>query len=561
MSLATSQSRPDDSDMTARIRARFAPSPTGYLHVGGARTALFNWLFCKKLGGTFILRIEDTDILRNIEGAEAKLLEDLAWLGIESDEGPLVGGPLGPYRQSERRDMYDAAAKKLLDEGNAYYAFDTPAELDFMRKSAEAKKISFKYPRPDPLPTKSDADRARAEGRPVVVRFKTPNESITVHDEILGDVTFGPGEIEDLVIVKSNGWPTYHFAVVVDDAGMEISHVLRAQEHLMNTPKHVFMQRALGYPTPAYAHLPLVFNIDGTKMSKRDKHKVVRKAAKDWIKAKKWTPDDVARIAEAELKAATAWLDKADTELSMDQVSRIAASASVVIPEIDVHDFRASGYLPEALTNFVALIGWSPKDNREMLTRQEMVDVFSLDGINKTAGRFDREKLLSVNTVYCAQATPARLLSALRDWANVNNSPLGKLDDATLARAIDLCKGMRTLADVEYKAGILLAPDECVQFDADAVAKVLAKNNGAGYGALGKLSPQLEALTDWSAPAIDALIKQFCESAALSMNEVAQPLRVAITGRTISPSIGESLAMLGKAKTLSRIRRCISQQH
>lgn len=545
---------------TDMVRARFAPSPTGYLHVGGARTALFNWLFCRKHGGQFILRIEDTDILRNIEGAERKLLDDLTWLGIEPDEGPDQGGPFGPYRQSERRDLYDAAVNKLLDEGKAYYAWDTPEELDVLRKAAQAEKRTFRYPRPATMPTKAEADRARAEGRSVVVRFRVPDEPITVHDEILGDVTFGAGEMEDLVIYKSNGWPTYHFAVVVDDYHMQITHVLRAQEHLMNTPKHVFMQRALGYAPPKFAHLPLVFNIDGTKMSKRDKHKVVRKAAKDFIKAGKWSADEVARIANATTGAATAWLDKADTELDMEQVTRLAASAGVVMPEIDVHDFKLSGYLPEALTNFVALIGWSPGGDREMLTRQEMVGLFSLDGINKAAGRFDREKLLAVNTTYCAEAKPERLLAAFRDWAASVGSPMQSLDDAKLLRVIELCKGMRTVADIETKAGVLFVADESIVYEPDAVKKVLQKKDGQGYALLERAMPALEAIASWTVAAIDAAIKGLAESAGVSMGDVAQPLRVAIAGRAVSPAIAESLELLGKSATMNRIRRCLTQR-
>lgn len=540
------------------IRARFAPSPTGYLHVGGARTALFNWLFCRRHGGRFILRIEDTDILRNIEGAEAKLIEDLRWLGLDYDEGPDVGGPWGPYRQSERRDLYNAAAKRLLNSGDAYYAFDTPEELEAMRREATANKQSFKYPRPDPLPSEADAERSRREGRPVVVRFKTPNEPITVHDEILGDVSFAAGEIEDLVIVKSNGWPTYHFAVVVDDAAMQITHVLRAQEHLMNTPKHVFMQRALGYVPPRYAHLPLVFNIDGTKMSKRDKHKVVRAATKNLIKQGQWTADDVARIVECKSDAAAAWLDKADTELDMSQVGRLAVAAGVEVPEIDVHDFRTSGYLPEALSNFVALIGWSPGGDREKLTREEMTVEFSLDRINKTAGRFDREKLLAMNTVYCAEATPERLLSGFRDYAQVSGSPLASLDDRTLADALRVCKGFRTFHDIDTKVGVLFAPDESVQYDPKSVKDVLEKKEGAGYAMLERLLPLLESLEPWTVERIDTLVKEVCDQTGAKTNDVAQPLRVALTGRTISPAIGETLALLGKERTLRRIRRCQS---
>ncbi len=539
------------------IRARFAPSPTGYLHVGGARTALFNWLFCRRNGGKFILRIEDTDILRNIEGAEQKLIEDLRWLNIDYDEGPDIGGPLGPYRQSERRDLYDAAAKKLLDSGDAYYAFDTPEELEAMRREATAKKESFKYPRPDPLPTEADAGRARKEGRPVVVRFKTPNEPITVRDEILGDVTFGAGEIEDLVIVKSNGWPTYHFAVVVDDAGMQITHVLRAQEHLMNTPKHVFMQRALGYAPPRYAHLPLVFNIDGTKMSKRDKHKVVRTAAKNLIKQNKWTADDVARIAECKEASAKAWLDKADTELDMTQVGRLATSAGVEIPEIDVHDFRVSGYLSDALVNFIALIGWSPKDNREMLTRDEMIAAFSLEGINKTAGRFDRDKLKAMNKDYVASRKPEELVPPFVDWSVLNDSVMKNNSSGINSAVISSCFGFRTFQDIDEKAGVLFRPDDKVQYDPKSVKDVLEKKEGSGYAMLERLLPLLESLEPWSVERIDALVKEICEQTGAKTNDVAQPLRVALTGRTISPGIGETLALLGKTRTANRIRRCL----
>ena len=540
------------------IRVRFAPSPTGYLHVGGARTALFNWLYARRNGGRFIIRIEDTDIDRNIPGAEEKLLSDLRWLGVHWDEGPDIGGDFGPYRQSERRDLYDAAAKQLLDSGQAYYAFDTAEELNAKRKEAESRGTVFKYQRPDRLPTADDAAKARAEGRPVVVRFKVPDEPITVHDEILGDVTFAAGELEDLVIVKSNGWPTYHFAVVVDDQHMRISHVLRAQEHLMNTPKHVFMFRALGYRVPKFAHLPLVFNIDGTKMSKRDKHKAVRTAVKDRIKQGKWTEGDLAGAAKATADAVKRWLDKVDGEFDSAQLAAVAAAAGAVMPEIDVHDFRAAGYLPEALLNFVALIGWSPGGDREKMTLDEMRDLFGLDRINTTAGRFDREKLLAVNTDYAASGTPERLRAGFRDYVAVSGSPLARLDDATVDTVLRLCKGFRTFRDVDGKVGPLFVPTEAIVYDPDAVAKVLDKKGG--YAVLERLLPVLEATADWSVEAIDGAIKTFCEQSGLKLGDAAQPLRVAITGRTVSPSIGESLALLGKPAALDRVRRCLAQR-
>lgn len=541
------------------IRARFAPSPTGYLHVGGARSALFNYLFCRHNGGKFVLRIEDTDIDRNIAGAEKKILEDLRWLGIECDEGPDADGAHGPYFQSQRRDTYDAARDKLLASGDAYYAFDTQEELDALRKQAEAAKTGFKYPRPNPLPTAEDAEKARAEGRPVVVRFMVPDEPITIHDEILGDVTFEAGQLDDFVIVKSNGWPTYHFAVVVDDANMEISHVLRAQEHLMNTPKHAFIQQALGVPTPKYAHLPLVFNIDGTKMSKRDKHKVVRQGVKDAIKQKKMSNEDVVSLTGADEAAVERWLKKkADAELGMDQVVKLAGAAGVTIPEIDVHDFRMSGYLPEALLNFIVLIGWSPGGDREKLTREEMIELFSLDRINKTAGRFDREKLLAMNLDWCSAAPTARLVEAFKDWATLNDSHMAKLDDATLGRVLDACRGFRTFPDVVAKAGILFEPDGAVRYDDKAVNKVLAKNNGAGFAMLEKLLPKLESLEPWNAESIEAFVKQTCEADGVKMGDVAQPIRVAVAGRPVSPAIGETLVFLGRDKALNRIRRCLA---
>ena len=546
---------------TPPIRARFAPSPTGHLHVGGARTALFNWLFCRKRGGRLIVRIEDTDVQRNIEGAEQKLLDDLRWLGIDWDEGPDVGGDFGPYRQSQRRDLYDAAQRKLLESGNAYYAFDTQEELQGMRRRAEAEKRGFQYTRPDPLPTEADAQRARADGRPIVVRFKMPDEPITIHDEILGDVSFGAGELDDLVLVKSNGWPTYHFAVVVDDYHMQISHVLRAQEHLMNTPKHVFMQRALGYPTPKFAHLPLVFNIDGTKMSKRDKHKVVRHGVRDKVKSGAWTAERAAEIAKSDADAFNKWLKKkADAELDMTQVSRLAREAGVAIPEIDVHDFRAAGYLPEALVNFIALIGWSPGHNREKLTAGEMIEAFGLDRINKTAGRFDRDKLRSMNLDYASTAAPDPLLAAFRDWAHLGGSPLAALDDATTARVLAACRGFRTFPDVEHKVGPLFAPDDSIRRDPKAVRKFLKKNDGAGYAMLQRLLPELETAEPWDAEALEAFIKTFCETHDAKLGDVAQPIRVAVAGRPVSPAIGETLALLGKARTVNRIRKCLSSR-
>jgi glutamyl-tRNA synthetase len=549
--------------MTATtIRARFAPSPTGHLHVGGARTALFNWLFSRHHeGGRFAVRIEDTDILRNIPGAEQKLLEDLRWLGLDWDEGTDVGGDLGPYRQSERRDLYDAACRRLLDSGNAYYAFDTPAELEEMRREAALAKRNFRYPRPAPLPTDEDANEARADGRPVVVRFKAPETGVAVHDEILGTVSFAADDLDDFVIVKSSGGPTYHLAVVVDDAAMEITHVLRAQEHLMNTSKHVLLQEALGYKVPKYAHLPLVFNIDGSKMSKRDKHRAVRETVRNRIRQNDLGPEDGAAAAGVSPDAFAGWLDKkADTEIEMAALGRLAKAVGAEMPEIDVHDFRVSGYLPEALVNFIALIGWSPGDDREKMSLAEMTAAFTLDRVTKTPGRFDRDKLLALNTDWAADLPADRLLTAFRDYLETSASPLRSIDDGTAHHVLRACQGFRTFRDVETKVAPLFAPDDDIVYDPKAVRRVLEKKDGRGWSMLERLLSVLDGIEPWSNAAIEASLTGLCERDGVKLGDVAQPIRVAVTGRTISPAIYDTLTLLGRQTTMDRIRRCLESR-
>jgi len=539
------------------MKTRFAPSPTGHLHIGGARTALFNWLYARHVGGTFVLRIEDTDIERNIPGAEQKIADDLDWLGLTPDESPWTGGPDGPYRQSERLDLYKQYSQKLLDAGHAYYTFDTPEELARMRDEARQRKAAFRYARPASLPTHADAERARSQGRPVVIRMKSPDADVTVDDRILGPVTIRAEEMEDFVIIKSNGYPTYHFAVVVDDEMMHITDVIRAQEHLMNTPKHMALQAALGFRRPSYAHVPIVMNMDGTKMSKRDKHKTVRTIVQEWIKSARWTPADLARTAGIDEPAALRWLDKSDTEMDAEQLARVAATVGAKPPEIEVHDFRRAGYLPEAVLNFIVLLGWSPGEDREKMTVDEMVQLFSIERIGRTSAKFDREKLLAFNTDACAAATPERLLTGFRDYADVSGSPMAALDDVALAQALEACRGMRTFADVDSKVGALFVPDDAVQYDPQAVKKVLAKNDGQGYQMLARLLPFLEALGTWSAETLELLVKEFCDQQNVKLGDVAQPLRVALVGRPVSPQIGQTLMLLGKEKTLRRIRRCL----
>ncbi len=542
--------------MSDFVRTRFAPSPTGYLHIGGARTALFSYLLARRLGGKFVLRIEDTDQTRNIEAADAKLLEDLRWLGLQWDEGPEVGGPFGPYYQSQRRQLHEAHARRLLDAGQAYYATETRAELEAMRKAAHAAgEKGFRYRRPTHFPSEAQVQRARDAGRPVVIRFQMPERDFVVPDQILGEVTIGAAELSDFVIVKGDGWPTYNFAVVVDDAGMRVTHVLRGQEHLMNTPGQIALYEAFGYAPPAFAHLPIIFNMNGTKMSKREKDKVVRDAAKA-AQLEDRKVMELAGVDDAELVAA--WR-RGDTQLPGPALERLAKKLVVHVPEIDIHDFRKSGYLPEVLVNFIALLGWSPGGDREKLTLDELCTVFSVERIGKTNARFDREKLLAFNTAAVEAASMERKLAGLHDWLSVNDSgPLIGLDESLLARLLELCRGFRTFPDIEYKCGALFVPDEALHYDPKAVKDVLLKGDRAGAKVLQELRERLAGLADWSAPRLEEVIRAFAEQRGLGLGKVAQPLRVAVSGTTVSPQISDTLALLGRERTLARITRVLS---
>ncbi len=542
--------------MNTMVRTRFAPSPTGYLHIGGARTALFNYLLARRLGGKFVLRIEDTDQTRNIEAADQKLLQDLSWLGLQWDEGPGVGGPYGPYYQSQRRALYEEHARRLLECGQAYYAMETRQELEAMRQAAHAtQQKGFRYRRPDRFPSEAEVRQARDAGRPVVIRFCMPDRDFVVEDQILGPVRIGAQELSDFVIIKSDGWPTYNFAVVVDDAAMHITHVLRGQEHLMNTPGQIALYEAFGYRPPVFAHLPIILNMNGSKMSKRDKDKVVR----DAVRAAGLDERQVMEAAGLDDPGLVrAWRQGAG-QLPGPALERLAAALAVHLPEIEIHDFRKSGYLPEVLVNFIALLGWSPGDDREKFTLAELCQAFSLERIGKTSARFDRDKLLSFNTAALEAASPQRKLAAFRDYLSVNEpGPFTNLDDQTLARLIELCKGLRTFPDIQRKCGPLFISDQEVAYDEKAVRKWLLRDDRAGLAVLRELGRRLSGLADWSSDSLDRLIRGYADELGLELGKVAQPLRVAVTGTTISPAIHETLALLGRERTLARIARAVA---
>ena len=537
---------------TAPVVDRFAPSPTGYLHVGGARTALFNWLQARHTGGKFLLRIEDTDLARSTEQAMLQLLEDLRWLGLQWDNPELVF-------QSKRLPTYNKIIDGLIARRLAYKAYDTPEELDAMRKEAEKAKRQFVYRR-GPAPAEQAA-KFESQGRVPVVRFIMAVKEYRFADEVLGEITLPADEADHFVIRKSDGMPTYHFAVVVDDAEMQITHVLRGQEHTKNTFRHLALQEALGYPRPAYAHLTTIQNPDGTKMGKRDRDKAVRQRAQEWLKSTKKSTGDLAVLSGLPEERMAGWIADNKKQLDIPEqlaVMHIIGLHAVELPEILVHDFRKNGYLPEALLNFLALLGWSPGGDRERMSMEEMVQLFSLDRVGKSNPKFDRTKLLAFNTEAAAAAPVERLVRAFRDYLSVNpESPLNQADDASLARLLQMKKGFRLLREVDESSRFLFTPDDQIVYAADAVEKVLKKQNGLSV--LRDLRPILTGLPDWTAAALDAAVKGYAEKTGLGLGKVAQPLRVAVSGGTISPPIFESLEFLGRDRTLARIDRCQSQ--
>ncbi len=536
--------------MPDKVVTRFAPSPTGYLHVGGARTALFNWLWARRNGGTFILRIEDTDQKRNTPTAAKQVMDDLRWLGINWDEGPGAEGPNGPYLQSQRLDIYNKYIKQLLDEKKAYYCFDTPEELDELRKKAEAQKQGFNYQRPQNFPSDEDTQKARAEGKPVTVRFALPQEeSLVINDIVRGEVTFEAGQIGDFIIQKSDGFPTYNFACVVDDYLMKVTHIIRGQEHLMNTPGQQALWQALfpGEPLPKYAHMSVTESDSGGKLSKRERPKALLTA----IKARQ--DIDKAKLAEAggiSIEQLESFI-KGKTMPDMPVIDAMAKYLDVSLPEINIVDFFNSGYLPETMVNFLALLGWNPGDNREIMPIAELIESFDLSRLTKSNSLFDRQKLIAFNTEHIKMVSKEKLLEHFRSYLKVINSPVISGDDEALLRILKLCEGARTLADIERKCRFLFVDNDKIEYDDKAVKKVLLK--GDGLANLAIVRDKLSAMDELSEQAIEDMLRGLAEEKQVGLGKIAQPLRVALCGTTVSLSIFDSVQMLGRENTLTRI--------
>ena len=470
-------------------RLRFAPSPTGYLHVGGARTALFNWLFAKHYGGQFLLRVEDTDKARSTEESTRAIFEGLEWLGLIWDEDVV--------HQGANLARHQADAKKLLERGRAYRCFCTPEELDQRRKDAEARKESFSYDgRCGRLP-KEEAERRAAAGESYVIRFRIPHGSTTWNDVVHGDITFPNKDIDDFVILRSDGTPIYNLAVVSDDIAMAITLVMRGDDHISNTPKQIMLYEALGAPMPKFAHLPMIHGTDGKKLSKRH--------------------------------GATA-----------------------------VADYQHMGILPETMLNFLALLGWSPGHDIEIMSVDDMVRLFSTDGLSKNAAVFDPKKLEWMNGQHLSRATAERLLPVVA--SALDAAGLATKSDVEKRRAwflalVDLLKvRARTIDDMVRQATPYLRDD--ITYDPDAVAK-LWKDKVSSAEVLSAVRGRLAATADWSPPTMEEDLRKLAEELGTTAGKIFQPLRVALTGLTASPGIFDVLLTLGRERSLSRIDAAI----
>jgi glutamyl-tRNA synthetase len=472
-------------------RVRFAPSPTGYLHVGGARTALFNWLYARHSGGAFILRIEDTDVERSSTDMVTGILDGLRWLGLTWDEGPDVGGPHAPYFQSQRLERYRAAAARLLESGRAYRCYCTPERLRAERERAEQRGQAWQYDRACLQLRDEEKSRLAAAGTSHAVRFLVREGRTAFDDAVKGRIEFDTAHIEDFVILRSDRHPTYHLSVVVDDVDMEITDVIRGDDHISNTPKHVLLFEAFGAPVPRFAHVPLILGADKKRLSKRH------------------------------------------------------GATSVM-------DYANRGYLADAMVNFLALLGWSPGDDRELMTRAELIETFTLGNISGGNAVFNTEKLDWMNAQYLARMPIGELALRVRqllDAAGLGDSALLR-DDARLARLIELLRPRaKRLSDFVEQARPLLNPS--VEYDPVAVEKAFPTAEVAEH--LAALSRALAEVSPFDEPHVETVVRGTAAERGVKAGTLIQAARVALTGRAASPGLFEMIVLLGRAETVARL--------
>lgn len=510
------------------VRTRFAPSPTGYLHIGGVRTALFCWLFSRHHGGQFILRIDDTDQQRNVDEALQPILDGLRWLGIDWDEGPEVGGPHAPYYQSQRLPIYQEAVRRLLESGHAYWDFATPEEIQAEREAAQAEKRPFVYSRRFMAETEADAARFRAQGRQGVVRLKMPREGqLVLHDLIRGEVVFDWSQEQDHVIQRSDGTVLYHLASAVDDHEFGITHVIRAEEHLSNTPRQVFILQALGYQPPQFAHLPFVAEPGSkVKLSKRKLDK---------------------------------YLKNRDFAELMDLGQRIAQKightvSSELFNPVIVDFYKVVGFLPEAIVNYLALLGWSLDDKTEHFTKAELVRLFSLERVNKAPASFDPKKLLAFQQRHMKDLPLKERVKMVIPFLQRAGWVQNPVDDATREKiaAVVAAAGERLrVAGEILNYPEFFVPDEALPYDARDVEKRL-KPPGT-HEILQQLETFLSDTEPFTAGHLEAAIHRWAEEKEIPLGNVIHPLRVAVTGRSVGLGLFETLAILGKHTVCQRL--------
>jgi glutamyl-tRNA synthetase len=517
------------------VRTRFAPSPTGYLHIGGVRTALFCWLFARRYGGQFILRIDDTDQERNVEEALAPILHGLHWLGIDWDEGPEVGGPYGPYYQSQRGDRYQAAVEQLLTAGAAYYDYATTEELKAEREAAEREKRVFLYSRRFMAHTAADRARFEAEGRKPVVRLKMPREgTLVIRDVIRGDVAVEWAREQDHVIQRADGSCLYHLASVVDDYDFKITHVIRAEEHLSNTPRQVFIAQSLGYDLPAYAHLPFVAEPGSkTKLSKRKLDKYLKNA-------------DFAALMKHGRKVADAL--------------GVAVDPNTFNPVV-VDFYEQVGYLPEAINNYLALLGWALDDQTEHFSREELVRHFSLERVNKSAASFDPKKLWSFQDWHMQQLPIEQKVERVLPYLQKAGLAASHVKDDEQAKTEHVVRAagdrIKTSGDILDYAYFFVA-DDTLAYDEKAVAKSLQKPGAADL--LCKYYGELAVADPFEAQRLEQMTHGFVEAQGVKIGDIVHALRVAVTGQSVGLGLFDSLAILGKASCLARIERMLKME-
>lgn len=501
-----------------KIRVRFAPSPTGGLHLGGVRTVLYNYLFARQQGGQFILRIEDTDQNRYVPGAEEYIVECLTWCGLQPDESPQLGGPHAPYRQSERKPLYREYAEKLVASGHAYYAFDTPEELEQMRQQYKTEEnpspqydAKLRMKMKNSLADPAGAGQWLAQGLPYVIRIKMPeNQEISFTDMIRGEVHFNTGQSDDKVLLKADGMPTYHLAVVVDDKLMGITHAFRGEEWLPSAPAHILLWKYLGWEAqmPQWAHLPLILKPDGHgKLSKRDGDRLGFPVF------------------------AMNWKDPKTGEL--------------------VEGFRERGFLPEAFVNMLALLGWNPGMEQEIFSLEELVHHFSMDRVHKGGARFDFEKAKWFNHEWIKRSSEERLLPDVKPYFD----QAGFQTDGRLSRVISLVKERCTLLPdfVEQGSFFFSRP---ATYDLDSIRPKWSAEKQQFFTTL---AGQWAAADHWTAAALEDTFKQLSASSQIKAGELMAPLRIMLVGGKFGPPVFAIAELLGRDETLARISEVAAQ--